>query len=103
MTRCGCCNSRLTSTTFVNKYKNASGEVVKYSHNKSYRCTGKLQGKTICDGQGTFSANKVEGFVLEQMKNYLRDLRMIDFTKEINEIKNANTDEKKLKVLQDTI
>ena len=105
MARCGCCNSRLTSTTFVNKYKNSSGEVVKYSHNKSYRCSGKLQGKTICTGQGTFSANKVEVFVLKQIKNYIKDLHMINFTKEISAIKNksTHTDEKILKVLQNKI
>lgn len=102
MARCGCCNSRMTSTTFVNKYKNAAGEIIKYNHNKSYRCTGKLQGKTICTGQSTFSSNKVEGFVLKRINEYLDSLRRVDYTKEINQLKekSSNGDEKKLKSLQ---
>lgn len=103
--RCGCCNSRLTSTTFINKYKNASGEVIKYNHNKSYRCTGKLQGKTICNGQSTFSANKVERFVLKQIHNYLDSLCITNFTKQVDELKSkyAKSELEILQVLQNNI
>ncbi|MNK77581.1 Recombinase [compost metagenome] len=105
LARCGCCRSRLTSTTFVNKYKDAKGEIRKYNHNKSYRCSGKQQGKTICTGQATFSANKVEGFVLKQLNKYLDELQNVDFTKEINSLKknNSDGDEKKLRKLQNQI
>lgn len=98
--RCGCCNSRLTSTTFINKYKNASGEVIKYNHNKSYRCTGKLQGKTNCNGQSTFSANKVERFVLKQIQNYLDSFCITNFTKKVDELKSKYA-KSELKILQE--
>lgn len=85
--RCGCCNSRLTTTTFVNKYKAANGEIVRYNQNKSYRCSGKLQGKTDCNGQATFSSKKVERQVLESVEVYLSELRTIDVQSEIELIK----------------
>ncbi|WP_458123304.1 recombinase family protein [Paenibacillus sp. Z3-2] len=100
--RCGCCNSRLTSTTFVNKYKAASGEIIKYNQNKSYRCSGKLQGKTDCNGQATFSSKKVERQVLERVDIYLGQLSTIDFQSEIESIKQnvSNEEEEKIKKLQ---
>ncbi|MCK6075567.1 zinc ribbon domain-containing protein [Paenibacillus silvae] len=100
--RCGCCNSRLTSTTFVNKYKAANGEIRRYNQNKSYRCTGKLQGKTDCTGQATFSSNKVERQVMKQVNNYLNQLKTIDFSSKIDSIKRntLNEKEKKIKKLQ---
>ncbi len=100
--RCGCCNSRLTSTTFVNKYKAASGEIIKYNQNKSYRCSGKLQGKTDCNGQATFSSKKVERQVLERVDIYLSQLSTIDFQSQIESIKQnvSNEEEEKIKKLQ---
>ncbi|WP_082560391.1 recombinase family protein [Paenibacillus sp. Root52] len=100
--RCGCCNSRLTSTTFVNKYKAANGEILRYNQNKSYRCSGKLQGKTDCNGQATFSSRKVEGQVMKQVNIYLNQLQTIDFGSKIESIKKktSNEEEKKIKKLQ---
>lgn len=100
--RCGCCNSRLTSTTFVNKYKASNGEVVRYNQNKSYRCSGKLQGKTDCNGQATFSSKKVERQVLERLDVYLSQLRTIDFGLKIELIKKkvANEEEERIKKSQ---
>ncbi|WP_366294867.1 recombinase zinc beta ribbon domain-containing protein [Paenibacillus sp. AN1007] len=100
--RCGCCNSRLTSTTFVNKYKAANGEILRYNQNKSYRCTGKLQGKTDCIGQATFSSKKVEQQVMKQVNSYLNQLETIDFSSKIDLIKEkiSNEEETKIKNLQ---
>lgn len=105
LARCGCCKSRMTSTTFVNKYRNAVGEVIKYNQNKSYRCTGKLQGKTICTGQSTFSAKRVEKAVLKQIDVYLSQLEEMDFTSKINSFKekNVHDDQKRLDKLQSDI
>lgn len=100
--RCGCCNSRLTSTTFVNKYKAANGEILRYNQNKSYRCTGKLQGKTDCSGQATFSSKIVERQVMKQVNSHLNQLETIDFSSEMDLIKKkiSNEEEKKIKKLQ---
>lgn len=102
LARCGCCGSRLTSTTFVNKYKAADGQIIKYNHNKSYRCSGKLQGKAECTGQSTFSANKIEKIILKQIDCYLDNLQRIDFANQIElfKKKNVNEDQKQLKNLQ---
>lgn len=105
LARCGCCNSRLTTTTFVNKYKAANGEIVRYNQNKSYRCSGKLQGKTDCDGQATFSSKKVERQVLESVEVYLSELRTIDFQSEIELIKKKvfNQEEERIKTMQNLL
>ena len=102
LARCGCCGSRLSSTTFVNKYKTADGQIIKSNHNKSYRCSGKLQGKAECTGQATFSANKIEKIILKQIDFYLDNLRRIDFADQIESFKkkNINEDQKQLKKLQ---
>lgn len=105
LARCGCCNSRLTTTTFVNKYKAANGEIVRYNQNKSYRCSGKLQGKTDCKGQATFSSNKVERQVLKMVDEYLSQLRIIDLQSEIDSLKMkiSNEEEKKIKTMQNLL
>lgn len=103
MARCGECGSRLTSTYYANKYRSkTTGEVVVYSYGASYRCSGKLQGKTICNGQATFSANKVEKIVLKQLEGYLDRLEKVDLTSEINKLrsKNMSRDEQRLKEIQ---
>ncbi|MCM3171188.1 recombinase family protein [Paenibacillus sp. MER 99-2] len=100
--RCGCCNSRLTSTTFVNKYKAVNGEILRYNQNKSYRCTGKLQGKTDCNGQATFSSQKVERQVIKQVNIYLDQLKALDFSSKIDSIKKKifKEEEKNIKKMQ---
>lgn len=103
LARCGVCNSRLTSTYFTNKYKSkATGKVTSYSYSASYRCSGKLQGKTLCTGQSTFSARRVEETVLEEINEYLNNLKKVDLTNEINKLRknNVGEDEKKLKKIE---
>lgn len=95
----------MTTTTFVNKYKAANGEIVRYNQNKSYRCSGKLQGKTDCNGQATFSSKKVERQVLERVDVYLSQLRTIDFQSEIESLKKkvSNEEEEKIKTMQNLL
>ncbi|WP_422660438.1 recombinase family protein [Paenibacillus sp. EC2-1] len=105
LARCGCCKSRLTTTTFVNKYKTADGQIVKYNHNKSYRCSGKLQGKTECTGQSTFSANKLEKSILKRIDYYIENLKEIDISNQIEIFKKkiVNIDQKQIKINQENI
>ncbi|OPH47657.1 hypothetical protein BC351_10735 [Paenibacillus ferrarius] len=106
MARCGCCHSRFTSTYFTNKYRGKNAEKAKiYSKTMSYRCSGKLQGKTGCDGQSTFAQTKVEGVVMKKIYGYLDQLNTVDLTTQIQNFKkkNSNDDDKHLKKLQSSI
>lgn len=92
---CGHCGSRFISTTFTNKYRNAKGEMKKYGTSMSYRCSGKLQNKTKCKGQSTYSANKIEKIVLEYTRHILNLLERIDYKEQINKLNNLYIEQDK--------
>jgi DNA invertase Pin-like site-specific DNA recombinase len=99
LARCGVCHSRMTSTYFTNKYKLANGEIKKYNKSACYRCSGKLQGKNKCNGQSTFSANKIEKVVLKHVEDILSIIENNDYTTQINKLKGSQStkDQSKIK------
>lgn len=87
--RCGHCGCTLTTTYNTKSYVRKDGTEIR-KHEPKYRCSGKAQQKVNCDGQTQYSQRKIEGLVLEEVNNYLDQLKTIDFTSQINEFKKKN-------------
>lgn len=101
VTRCGHCDSAITTTYNYKSWKLANGTVQKKRLAK-YRCSGKALRSTNCEGQTIYSQEKIEGIVLKQVQVYLDKLKQVDLTKQIEKRKKANENENvsKLKQLQ---
>ncbi|MDI3508715.1 MAG: site-specific recombinase [Clostridiales bacterium] len=75
---CGYCGGALTSKVKQINYTTKNGEV----HRRcklSYRCTTKLnKGASVCEGPTTYSRNRIEGAVLQEVFNYINKLKNIE-------------------------
>ena len=92
MIKCGHCGSPLTTTYNYKKWVTVDG-TEKTKKRILYRCSGKALGKTDCDGQTNYAKDKIEDIVIGQLNYYLSQLKKVDLTKEINKLKNKQTDE----------
>jgi DNA invertase Pin-like site-specific DNA recombinase len=104
LAKCGHCGSPLTTTYNTKTYTTVGGETKKQIYAK-YRCSGKAQGRTACDGQTVYAPTKLEGLVLEEVDGYLERLRKVDLDAEIKAYKKKSSgeDDKELKKLQSAI
>jgi len=92
LVRCGHCGYTCSSTPNTKKSKLKDGTEVKYRTLK-YRCSGKALKKAIhCEGQTTYSQNRVESVVLDEILRYLDHLEQVDLTKKLSELQKRNTD-----------
>ncbi|WP_177217918.1 recombinase family protein [Paenibacillus algorifonticola] len=100
MVNCGYCGAPLTTTYNQKKYKLANGTMQVWKAPK-YRCSGKASGKD-CVGQTLYAQSKIETVVLDEIDQYLEQLKQVDFAKEINSFlkKNVSSDMKELKKFQ---
>lgn len=89
LARCGHCGYTFSSTPNIKKYTLKDGTEVKHKQMK-YRCSGKGQKKAIhCKGQTTYSQNRVESVVLDEVLRYLDQLERVDLSEKLNELKNG--------------
>jgi site-specific DNA recombinase len=95
MIKCGHCGSPLTTTYNSKTHTLADGTIQKYTHAK-YRCSGKALGKTNCTGQTIYSQNKIEGFVMKELNNYLDQLKDVDVSEQLKKIKKSSASEEEL-------
>lgn len=89
--KCGHCGYPLTTTYNKKTYVRKDG-TKRVTSQAKYRCSGKAQMKTDCDGQTIYASKKIEGIVLDELFDYLQQLNKIDLTKEIKKLKKQNTD-----------
>ena len=59
---CGCCGARLVLTTSGRKYRRKDGTVVTGSYS-SYKCCNRTMAPGKCDGQTSFSVEKLDNLV----------------------------------------
>lgn len=64
---CSHCGGKLTASMYCDRYTKSDGTVVKAQYMR-YICYHKSRGLCKCDGQSTYSAEKVDEAVLEIMK-----------------------------------
>ncbi|UGB29946.1 recombinase family protein [Metabacillus sp. B2-18] len=88
--KCGHCGYPLTTTYNKKTYVRKDG-TKRVTSQAKYRCSGKAQMKTDCDGQTIYASKKIEGIVLEELFDYLQQLNQIDLTKQIQKLKKQNT------------
>jgi site-specific DNA recombinase len=89
MIKCGHCNSIISTTYNYSRWTTIDGEK-KVAKKPIYRCNGRIDKRINCDGQTTYNRNKIEGIVIKQTKNFINELKSVDFTKEIEKINNSN-------------
>ncbi|MFC3768304.1 recombinase family protein [Paenibacillus sp. GCM10012303] len=97
LARCGHCGSPLTTTYNSKKYLLVDGTVQKWRQAK-YRCSGKAMSKTDCTGQTIYSQIKIESVVLEELDKYLDQLREVDLTKQVDQLKKNSVSVEKLEL-----
>ncbi len=71
---CAYCGGRLTTTRYQDKYTRKDGSVYKVDEIKYY-CYHKGRKLNDCDGQTTYSAEKVDAVVMEFMKNIFGSIK----------------------------
>jgi len=86
--KCGHCGSNLISGYDYKIWKTNDGKTHRVQRLK-YRCSGKKLAKE-CDGQATYSQNKIEKSVIDEVYQYLNELGEVDFDKEINKLVDLN-------------
>lgn len=66
-----------------------------------YRCSGRSSGKVGCDGQSTYSKERIEGIVMEEIYKYLDQLKQVDLTEKIAKLQfdNMENEQRELKTL----
>lgn len=98
--KCGHCGYALNTAYHKCEWTTKDG-TKKAKMKPVYRCSGKSSGKVGCDGQSTYSQERIEGIVMEEIYKYLDQLRQIDLTEKIEKIKSDNmeNEHQELKVL----
>ena len=92
MTRCGYCGSPLTTTYHKKSYTRKDG-TKRATRSAKYRCSGKAHQKVDCSGQTTYSPIRIEGAVLDEIYAYLEQLKTVDLTSQIENLKKQNMGE----------
>ena len=102
--RCGCCGSSMSTGYSAHKWKTKDGAEHKSSKNV-YKCVGKTTGNIGCIGPYTYTPEKIEGIVLDEVFKYLDTLKTIELSLEIEKLRkqNVSTDEQTAKKLQKEI
>ncbi|XID95610.1 recombinase family protein [Paenibacillaceae bacterium WGS1546] len=89
--KCGHCGNPLSPTSNNKKYKRSDGTEVKKKYVK-YRCFGKGSQKAIdCEGQTTYSKDRIEAPVIDEVLGYLDRLEKVDLTQQLQALKKQNT------------
>jgi len=85
LAKCGCCGATMASRYALKKWtRKKDGQELQYLQPK-YICQGRSS-KTICTGQRTFTQNKVDPIVLEEVTTYLDSLSRIDLSSKISQM-----------------
>lgn len=99
MIYCGSCGSPLTTTKDYKMWKNQDGTINKRRRNK-YRCSGKALSKTYCEGQTTYAQTKIEDTVMDEVYNFIDELKKVDLTREINKFRETSFEDDVMKLKQ---
>lgn len=97
---CGHCKSPLTTTQWEDSRKRVTGEIVEYKRFK-YRDVWKSKRIVECEGQTTYSAEKIESAILELVYDYMDNLP-IDKLDEMIQRSKSKMQGGDLKLLQKT-
>jgi len=78
---CGHCNMALTTMTAYKRWTTKDGVKHREAYHK-YRCSSFYKRAGIkCDGQSTYSANKIDPIVIEETKSFIIQLQGLDLEK----------------------
>jgi len=91
MINCGHCGHPLTTTYKQTKYISKS-EKITITKKALYRCSGKTQSITKCNGQTIYNKKRLESTILKEVLNYLSQLRKMDLDEEIIKLKGEHFD-----------
>lgn len=97
-TKCGHCGAALTTSYHKSAWTTKAGEHKEVSK-PVYRCSGRATGKVTCSGPLTYSKDRIETAVLNEVYRYLNQLRDIDMTDQIERIKARNMAEEQKELI----
>lgn len=92
MIKCGHCGHPLTTTYKIDKRTLKSGEV-KVTKKPQYRCSGKSQKVTSCEGQTIYNKSRLESAILKHVLAYLNSLSKVDLLNEVIKKKSSYLNE----------
>lgn len=72
---CSHCGQRMVSSSYVDSYTRTDGSVYKVRKQR-YICTNKAMKRGVCDGQSAYVAHRIDGAVLEILKEYLTKVKL---------------------------
>lgn len=95
---CAHCRQKMASTSYIDKYDRADGSQYKVRRQR-YICTNKAMKRGECDGQSVYVAHRIDGAVLETLKEYLEKIKSTPkdialekrYKQEISELKRVYT------------
>lgn len=101
---CAHCGQKMVSTSYIDKYDRADGSQYKVRRQR-YICTNKAMKRGACDGQSAYVAHRIDGAVLETLRDYLAKIKSTPkdialekrYKLEISEYKRKQTKIDKLK------
>jgi len=97
---CGVCGSKMTAGYSTYRWK-TQDNVTHRKEKPVYRCAARSSGKLGCKAKTSYAKNRVEDFVLSEIRGYFGRLRRIELSKDIKELQkqNTKTEEKTIKQL----
>jgi len=72
---CSHCGQKMVSSSYVDSYTRTDGSVYKVRKQR-YICTNKAMKRGACDGQSAYVAHRIDGAVLEILKEYLTKIKL---------------------------
>lgn len=97
--RCGHCGSIISTTYNYCRWTRKSGEKC-VTIQPIYRCNGRVDSRVKCNGQTTYNRNKVEGLVIKHTKEFVKNLKSVDFTKEIEKYKKEQRNKYEIEIIE---
>lgn len=91
MIKCGHCGHPLTTTYQQKKHIAKSGKIT-LTKKALYRCSGKTQHVTKCDGQTIYNKKKLESAVLKAIFSYIDSLKQMNIDEEVIKLKSEQFD-----------
>lgn len=71
---CAHCGQKMVSTSYIDRYDRADGSQYRVRR-QQYICTNKAMKRGACDGQSAYAAHRIDGAVLETLRDYLAKIK----------------------------
>lgn len=71
---CAHCGQKTVSTSYIDRYDRADGSQYRVRRQR-YICTNKAMKRGVCDGQSAYAAHRIDGAVLETLRDYLAKIK----------------------------